>query len=626
VQQAGGCPSAGTYEPSPGREGAGRGSNTTRWRGWHACAWLDLAVSLVRVAILRVVKILRLALWPAALAAAGGTAALTLGGGIADLPELTATIGLVVGLAWSLIGLEEWRRRPARRIGPLMVFLGFAWFASQLVYASVSPLYTAGQLVRPLFIAVLGHLLLAFPSGRLESRLSRAIIVAAYLDTIVVNGFSVVFRAPEPGVENLALLEPNAALSEAIRNTARGIGVALLLTSLGLLARRWRGATPPWRRAVAPVLWWGAAAAAVGALRFLNDGLGRPLGRIELAFFLVLATVPLAFQLGLLRSRLARGAVAELVVELGQTRAPGRLRDALARTLHDPGLALAYWLPEKGHYVDLEGRPVELPRDGDSRVATLVEREGRRVAALVHDSSLREDPELVEAVCAAAGLALENERLQAELRAHLDELRASRVRLVEAAHVERRRLERDLHDGTQQRLVSISMALGLADSKLGSDPEGVRRILDETRKTLGTALEELRELSQGIHPGILTERGLGPALQELAYVAPVSIELGVPLEERLPEPVEAAVYYLVAEALANVAKHASATVVSVNVDRRNGQAVVEVSDDGVGGADPARGSGLRGLADRVEALGGAFAVESPPGRGTRLRAEIPCES
>jgi signal transduction histidine kinase len=239
---------------------------------------------------------------------------------------------------------------------------------------------------------------------------------------------------------------------------------------------------------------------------------------------------------------------------------------------------------------------------------------------------LREDPELVEAVCAAAGLALENERLQAELRANLDELRASRVRLVEAADVERRRLERDLHDGTQQRLVSISMALGLAASKLGSDPEGARRILDETRKTLGTALEELRELSQGIHPGILTERGLGPALQELAYVAPVPIELTVPLEERLPEPVEAAVYYLVAEALANVAKYSSATLVSVNVDRRNGQAVVEVSDDGLGGADPARGSGLRGLADRVEALGGAFVVESPQGKGTRLRAEIPCES
>jgi signal transduction histidine kinase len=197
---------------------------------------------------------------------------------------------------------------------------------------------------------------------------------------------------------------------------------------------------------------------------------------------------------------------------------------------------------------------------------------------------------------------------------------------VEAADAERRRLERDLHDGTQQRLVSVSMALGLAESKLASDPEGAREILDETRKTLATALQELRELSQGIHPGILTERGLGPALQELAYAAPVPIELSVPLEQRLPQPVEAAAYYVVAEALTNVAKYAAASTVSVSVDQRNGRALVEVSDDGVGGADPARGSGLRGLSDRVEALGGRLFVESTPGRGTHLKAEIPCAS
>ena len=580
-----------------------------------------------RVGILLVVKLVRLVLWPAALAAAGATAALILSGGIADSPALTATIGTVVGLSWSLIGLDEWRRRPANRIGPLMVFLGVAWFASLLVYSSVSAPYTVGLMIRPLFLAVLGHLLLAFPSGRLEGRLSRAIVVAAYLDTTVLVTASALFYEPTGEVSNLALVETNAALSDALRNAARGIGVALILTSLVLLARRWQRATPPWRRAVAPVLWWGAAAAATGALRLLSDALGAPLGSaVELVFFLVLATVPLAFELGLLRSRLARGAVAELVVELGQTRAPGRLRDALARAIHDPGLALAYWLPEQGRYVDLQGRRVKLPGDGESRVATIVVRDGRRVAALVHDPSLRDDPELVEAVCAAAGLALENERLQAELRAHLDELRASRVRIVQAADAERRRLERDLHDGTQQRLVSVSMALGFAESKLASDPDRARTILDETRKTLSTALEELRELSQGIHPGILTERGLGPALQELAYGAPVPIDLAVPLAERLPVPVEAAAYYVVAEALTNVAKYASATAVSVMVESQNGQAVVEVCDDGVGGADPARGSGLRGLADRVEALGGRFAVESQAGKGTRLRAEIPCGS
>jgi signal transduction histidine kinase len=578
--------------------------------------------------ILLVVKLVRLALWPVALAAGGATAALILSGDIADSPTLTATIGLVVGLSWALVGLDEWRRRPTNRVGPLMVFLGFAWFASLLVYSSVSAPYTLGLFLRPLFIAVLNHVLLAFPTGRLEGRLSRAIVIAAYLDTIVVVGASVPFQEPDvAGVRNLVLVDSNAGLADGLRNAARVIGVGLLLASLALIAYRWRRATAPWRRAVAPVLWWGAAAAALGALRLLNDALGRPLGPVEVAFFLVLATVPFAFELGLLRSRLARGAVAELVIELGQTRAPGKLRDALARALHDPSFALAYWLPEQGRYVDREGQPVELPRDDASGLATtIVERDGRRVAALVHDVSLRDDPELVEAVCAAAGLALENERLQAELRAHLDELRASRVRIVEAADAERRRLERDLHDGTQQRLVSVSMALGLAESKLASDPQAARKILDETRKTLATALHELRELSQGIHPGILTERGLGPALQELAYSAPVPIELSVAFEERLPHPVEAAAYYVVAEALTNVAKYALASAVSVTVAQRNGRALVEVRDDGVGGADPSRGSGLRGLSDRVEALGGRLSVESPPGRGTHLKAEIPCAS
>jgi len=257
-------------------------------------------------------------------------------------------------------------------------------------------------------------------------------------------------------------------------------------------------------------------------------------------------------------------------------------------------------------------------------VATIVEREGRPVAALVHDAALG-DEQLVSAVGAAAGLALENERLQADLRARLTELRSSRARIVDAADAERRRLERNLHDGTQQRLVSISMALGLAESKLDADPRAAGQILEEARQALGTALQELRDFSQGIHPPVLTERGLGPALKELVYLAPMAIELDVPDGERLPEPVETAVYYLVAEALANAAKYASADTVSVTVERRNGSAFIEVVDDGIGGADPGKGSGLRGLSDRVEALGGTLAVESAPGFGTRLRAEIPCE-
>jgi signal transduction histidine kinase len=215
-------------------------------------------------------------------------------------------------------------------------------------------------------------------------------------------------------------------------------------------------------------------------------------------------------------------------------------------------------------------------------------------------------------------------RLNAELHARLEDLRASRARIVEAADEERRRIERNLHDGTQQRLVSISMALGLAEAKLESDPAGAGAVFGEARQGLSAALEELRALSHGIHPGILNERGLAAALEELTMGAAVAVALDVADSDRLPEQVEAAAYYVVSEALANVAKHSHATSARVRVETARGELVVEVADDGMGGADSGRGSGLRGLTDRVEALGGRLWLSSPPGQGTIVRAEIPC--
>ncbi len=324
-----------------------------------------------------------------------------------------------------------------------------------------------------------------------------------------------------------------------------------------------------------------------------------------------LSTVPLSFLGGLMRTRLARSAVAELMTELGEPPAPGSLRQALARALGDPSLELAYWVRD-GTYVDVDGHVVALPAEGSARVATAVERSGRPVAAIVHDASLRDHPELVDAVVAAAGLALENERLQAELRARLEELRASRFRLVETADVERRRLERNLHDGAQQRLVALSLSLALAEREFASDP-AVIELLERTRSDLADALAELRELARGIHPSLLTDRGLKAALEALANRALVPVELAGLPDERLPDGVEAAAYYLVAEALTNVAKYARASMASVRVVRENGHVIVEVSDDGIGGADSRRGSGLRGLADRVEALDGRLDLRQPAG-------------
>jgi signal transduction histidine kinase len=255
---------------------------------------------------------------------------------------------------------------------------------------------------------------------------------------------------------------------------------------------------------------------------------------------------------------------------------------------------------------------------------TMVERDGRRIAALVHDPAVLEDESLVRAVAAAAGLQLENERLQAELRSQLEEVRASRARIVEATQDERRRIERNLHDGTQQRLVAIAMTLGLAEAKVATDAGAARRLITEARDDLSSALEELRMLSQGIHPGILTERGLGNAVDELALRTRLPVEVEVSLSERLPTQVETAAYYVIAEALTNVVKHARASRARVRVRREDGRALIAISDDGRGGADTRGGSGLRGLRDRVEALGGLFALESPVGAGTRIEVEIPC--
>src|SRR5919201_1191175 len=393
-------------------------------------------------------NVVRLALWPAALAAGGVTAALILTSDVAHSRDRTAGLTLVVGLSWCVMGLLEWSRRPANRVGPLMVFFGFAWFAGRLTYSDGPVLHTIGGFLGVLFFAVLGHVLLAFPGGRLERRLARFLVAAAYVDTIVVIAIASLFDKGNPGdPSNLALVDANSVLADATTKTARGIGIALFLAGLALLAARWRRATPRLRRMFAIVFWTGAAAAAASAVSIFEEAPYKAVGPV---------------------------AVAELVVQLRETRGPGKLRDALARALHDPSLSLAYWLPERSRYVDVDGRPVELPSGGDTQVATVIEREGRPVAALVHDATLGDEPDLVEAVGAAAGLAFENERLQADLRMRLEDLRASRARIVDAADEERRRLERNLHDGTQQRLVSVSMALGLAESKLGSEPQAAR--------------------------------------------------------------------------------------------------------------------------------------------------------
>jgi signal transduction histidine kinase len=333
------------------------------------------------------------------------------------------------------------------------------------------------------------------------------------------------------------------------------------------------------------------------------------------ALILLITAVPFAFLAGLMRSSLSRaGALGALVERVGTV----NVRDALAEALGDPSLAVAFWLPDRGEYVDADGQPV----DFESRAVTEIEHDGAKVAAIVHDAALLEEPELVRAAGAAAALALRNQRLDAELRARYEELRASRARLVAAGDDARRRIERDLHDGAQQHLVSLALTLRLA--RLATeDGTKAAMFLDSGIEALKLGLSELRELARGIHPAVLTERGLEAALDGLAARAPVPVTVSADVGTRLPPAYESAAYFFACEALTNVAKYADATSAEISVGLSNGHVVIEVRDDGKGGADPSLGSGLSGMRDRVAALDGALVVDSPVGGGTVVRAELP---
>jgi signal transduction histidine kinase len=341
-----------------------------------------------------------------------------------------------------------------------------------------------------------------------------------------------------------------------------------------------------------------------------------PTGMLLLVLAIACAVVTIAI-LGALR--LAVRAYTRAV--LGHRGQEGPIRELLAERVGDRTLSIAYWLPDRGVFVDELGRKVELPDPGSGRAWTAVEHDGTRVAAIIHDAELDTTPELVNAAAAAAALALDNERLKADLRARVEDLRISRARIVEAADTARRRLERDLHDGAQQQLVSLALDLRLLRAKL-KDTDLVPMV-EELSDKLAVALAELRELARGIHPAILTDRGLGPAVQGLADRVPLPVEVDVELDDRPAPPIEAAAYFVTAEALTNVARYARAREARVKI-RRTGEGVeVVVSDDGVGGADIEGGTGLRGLQDRLAALDGSLSIHSPSGLGTTLRAVIP---
>ena len=591
---------------------------------------------------------LRRALWPLVLTAGVGVLAMTVADvGIAGV-DTTRVLAVLVGLAFAGSGLYAWGRRPENRLGPLMTAVGCTYLVWQiLVQSDSSVLFTSGVWLSDAWVLLFVVFLLSFPGGQRTRKLD-LLVVATFAIVVLPLEFSWLLVWSNSG--NALVVSPN----DGAANTIDWIQRTLIITGSVLLAtvliRRWTLASRPLRRTLAPVL-AGSAAILLGSILVVLDKFQVEFVPARWIVHLAFIAIPLVILVGILRSRLARSSVGELLVELQADPAPAELRDALSRALRDPSLTLAYWLPQFGSWSDLHGRPVELPTDDDGRAVTslpefrnhgdldgrvvhrpadetnrsvtVIERDGVRIAAIVHDPSLRDEPALLEAVTAGAGIALENAQLHAELRARLEELQGSRARIVEAGRNERKRLERNLHDGAQQRLIALSLELSLLEDELEDDPETAER-LTAARREIAASLHELREVARGLHPAVVSGHGLDVALEQLVANAVVPVDLTVKIESRLPEATEVAAYYLVSESLANVAKHANASSARVEVTRRDSDVLIEIVDDGVGGADESRGSGLRGLADRVETLGGSLRVWSPLGEGTRVRAEIPC--
>ena len=547
---------------------------------------------------------------------------------------------IVVGACLFVVaGAIAWVRRRENRLGPLMTAAGFALLLRQLRYSHDPFLFTTFFVVGELAYWVVAHAVFSYPTGRITDRLERALIWIGYAVTFL---FTVAILLVYDGSRNLRFFEPRPRKSLLLVAGDGGVAVALqkafvivvwgvlAMAAIALLIRKLVRAAPRSRRVLAPLLVMAITVALRAVFESVFTFIHRPLTILyEYLFWWQISAfiaLPVALLAGLLRARLARANVGDLLVELERTPAHG-LRDALARALDDPTLEIAFWLPERGVFVDAAGQDVELPQEGVARAVTRLEHDGGPLAALVHDPSLLDDPKLIDAAGAAARLALENARLHADVRAQLAEVQDSRRRIVTAGDERARQIERNLHDGAQQRLVALALELRIAQRQLGKELDrDVERLLEGAVGELQVAVDELRELARGVHPAVLTEEGLGGALESLAIRTPIPVRLLAVPGERLAPEIEAAAYFVVCEAIANAVKHSQASSVRVSARRTNGRLLIAVEDDGVGGAEEAAGSGLRGLVDRVEAHGGKLRIESPPGKGTRVIGELPCGS
>jgi signal transduction histidine kinase len=558
---------------------------------------------------------LRRRLWAVSAGGAALTAhaaIVTVRGGLSPHPW-AAALGRASIVAVPIgVGIYAWYRRPSSRFGWMLVAVGAGWSVTALAGSSNEVLYSTGRLAAWFVDAGFVLVILAFPSGRLSGRLDRALVVAITL--VVLFGYLPTalladdYPTPSPWTECTDNCPGNAfqvvasepwLVAHGLQTARELLTVLIFLGVAAVLARRVATASRLMRLTLTPVLAVASMRLVIYAVTIVLRRVNADSAAVNVLAWTLALLVPvtaLAFLVGLLRWRLFAGAALERLARgLDGHPNPERLRAALAEALGDPSLRLTY--------------------DGDGRVASIG-----------HDQALDHRPELVEAAATFATMALDNHRLVAEVESSLQALQASRARLLASADEERRRIERDLHDGAQQRLVGLRIKLELAEELIVTDPVGGRALLHEIGDETVGALEEVRSLAHGVYPPLLAQRGLREAIHEATRRSPVPARLDARSVQRYDRSVESAVYFCCMEALQNVAKHASGATQIVVTLRDDGALRFEIRDDGAGfESQIVAGAGLANMRDRIEAVGGELTLVSTPGMGTRVVGSVPGE-
>jgi signal transduction histidine kinase len=552
---------------------------------------------------------------------------------IASAPETTAILKGLSVVAYVSVGAYTWWRRPRSRLGPLVAGAGLLMAVTSLAASAGSLNFTLGRVALAVLVTYLVYLFLCFPRDRLSSGLERRYVLAfAVASAAVWTVVLVLARTmPRGGAftdcatgcpENpLRLVNTSDSVTDAINLGANALTALGLAGVIVLLLRKAASPAHLRSRAVVPLL--GAAtifAAAYASYSVLSQAdVSLHVTALRAITAIGALAVPLALLVGQFRGRIfAATNLWRLLADAGSRRfTPAWVEGILGSSLGDPSFALALWDPERNRYVDAHGEPLELPEATDGRSVTRIETDGRPPIALVHDSSLDDEPEIVEGLGATAAMLLENSRL-------VGELQASRARIAESAESERLRFERDLHDGAQQRLMAIQIKLALARRVAGSaELEGQ---LDELEADASAAVDELRTLAHGIYPAVLRERGVADAFRAFAKAVPIPVQVVDDGVGRAASGVEAAIYYCSLEAIQKVVKHAGPdATVTLTLARRSGWIEFEIRDDGNGfeSSAPIAGFGLVSMHDRIAAVGGELSVDSSPGRGTTVLGRIP---